>query len=50
MTLKEVLQHNWLTNEIRDIGKARSNSLPGDVFELYSSINPEIKKEGKGSK
>ena len=41
ITLKEVLQHPWLTGELKDIREARRNSLPGDAFSLYSLVKPE---------
>lgn len=41
LTLKEVLQHSWITRDIKDIREARRNSLPGNAFELFSLAKPE---------
>ena len=41
LTLKEVLQHPWITRDLKDIRDARRNSLPGDQFALYSLVQPE---------
>ena len=40
--LKEVLQHPWLTQGVKEISEARRNSLPGDAFELYSTVKPDL--------
>jgi hypothetical protein len=40
ITLKEVLEHPWVTRDVKDIQDARRNSLPSDSFALFS-LNPE---------
>ena len=39
--LKEVLQHPWVTRDIKDIREARRNSLPGNAFTLFSLVQPD---------
>lgn len=39
--LKEVLQHPWITQDVKGIREARRNSLPGDAFTLYSMVKPD---------
>ncbi len=41
LTLKEVLQHPWLTREVKGIREARRNSLPGNAFTLFSLVQPD---------
>jgi len=43
LTLKEVLQHPWITKDIKDIREARRMSLPGNQFELFSLVQPDTK-------
>ena len=45
LTLKEVLQHPWITRDIKDIRDARRNSLPGTAFALFSLPQPDLLKE-----
>lgn len=40
-TLKEVLQHQWVTQDAKGVREARRNSLPGDAFTLYSMVKPD---------
>jgi len=39
--LKEVLQHPWITRDLKEIRDARRNSLPGNAFGLFSLVQPE---------
>eukprot|EP00831_Metopus_contortus_P001416 TRINITY_DN10507_c0_g2_i7.p1 TRINITY_DN10507_c0_g2~~TRINITY_DN10507_c0_g2_i7.p1 ORF type:complete len:113 (-),score=42.10 TRINITY_DN10507_c0_g2_i7:69-407(-) len=41
MTLREVLQHPWITRDIKEVREARRNSLPGNAFELFSLVKPD---------
>lgn len=41
MTLKEILQHPWITRDIKDVREARRNSLPGDAFSVFSLVQPD---------
>lgn len=41
ITLKEVLQHGWITQDAKGIREARRNSLPGDAFTLFSMVRPD---------
>lgn len=41
MTVKEILQHPWITKESKDLREARRSSLPGDAFSLFSLVQPE---------
>ena len=41
ITLKEVLQHPWITRDIKDVRDARRNSLPGNAFAVYSLVQPD---------
>ncbi len=45
LTLKEVLQHPWITRDIKDVRDARRNSLPANAFALYSLAQPDLLKE-----
>ena len=42
ITLKEVLQHPWLTRDIKGIRDARRGSIPATAFELYSLVKPDV--------
>ncbi len=41
LTLKEVLEHPWITRDVKDVQKARRNSLPGNAFALFSQVHPD---------
>ncbi|MDR3736441.1 MAG: hypothetical protein P4L10_13010 [Acidobacteriaceae bacterium] len=45
LTLKDVLQHPWITKDIKDVREARRNSLPGNAFALFSLPQPDLLKE-----
>ena len=42
ITLKEVLQHPWLTRDIKGIREARKGSIPSTAFGLYSLVKPDV--------
>ena len=41
LSLKEILQHPWVTREVKDVRDARRNSMPGNAFTLYSQVRPD---------
>lgn len=41
ISLKEVLQHPWITQDVKGIREARRNSLPGNAFTLFSMVKPD---------
>jgi hypothetical protein len=53
MTLKDVLQHPWVTKYSKDVREMRRNSLPGTAFKMFSHAQPnspmivkEVEKRG----
>ena len=41
ITLKEVLQHAWITRDVKGVREARRNSLPGNAFDVFSLVQPD---------
>jgi serine/threonine protein kinase len=41
LPLKDILQHPWLTKDIKDVRELRRNSLPGDAFAAFSLAHPD---------
>jgi hypothetical protein len=42
ITLKDVLQHPWITKDIKGIRDARRGSIPSTAFELFSLVKPDV--------
>lgn len=45
ISLKEVLQHPWLTRDIKGVRDLRRNSLPASAFEAFTQVQPNSGKE-----
>ncbi len=41
LSLKEVLEHPWITKDVKGIREARRNSMPGNAFTLFSLAQPD---------
>lgn len=42
MSLKEVLQHPWITRDLKAVSEARRHSVSISEFELYTLTQPDI--------
>ncbi len=40
ITVKEVLQHPWVTKELKATGELRRNSLPAQAFAVFTQTSP----------